>query len=220
MHKTARTGVLFCFSMLLAFGAFGQNTNDSKLHLSLGGSLGGGIGWWIHDYGLEEDGLAAGYARTHFVALLSAGGEVGLSWRKWEAGINLRNYWMDENRLLESSDRRRDLNRVAVSETWVKWMNYHFWLRYAVVKGKRFRLAPHLGLGNFNLVTTHPEAATFNRRLSWEIGLDHEFALSRLKVFFRPQYSILEIWPDERRRGEKHKIFGMGAQMGLRYQFF
>ena len=89
---------------------------------------------------------------------------------------------------------------------------------FDLIQQINYTLSPIVKFGFFRIDTTHPEKENFGAKTFWTFGLTNEIKLSKISLIVRPVYDVLTILPhEEKARNEKHNIYSLGINFGVRY---
>lgn len=188
--------------------------------LLLEASLGTHLGWWLYQKGSVNSFLDQGQDYTHhaFIPSLDLGVLYNFKVAKVGIGVTFSALIEDE---MNTEIEGLIFGEYPIAEKSVQFRKYYAQGEYHLINGPKYRLAPHFRIGWFQIKSDHPEEDNFGRRIFYEIGLQNEFQLDRIILFFRPQYGFASILPkEENYPDEKHKIYQVGIQFGIRIGLF
>ncbi|MDX2302661.1 MAG: hypothetical protein NW226_07660 [Microscillaceae bacterium] len=203
----------FCF---LPASLFAQHEITPRLILEL--SSGADLGWWLYQKGSVNSFLDQGQDYTHHSATI--GIELDLLYRlgRWRLGLGMSYGGFFEDEMNGTRNSEFVVDEYLITEgAAVQFFRYNLQAEYILIQKNKFSLGPQIKYGWFEINTSHPEKENFGYRSYWEVGLQHEFKLKKIYLFFRPKYQVSTILPkEEKQPEEKHKIYGIGLQIGLR----
>lgn len=213
---------LLVFLHLGSLSLLAQERDTRRWELEF--SLGTDVGWWAYDKGTPASSSGfntLGQDITHSSITVSTEIDILYRIKSWKLGAGLNVALLIENEMVGSDDSEFQFDRYDIAESAVGFINYYGIVEWGIVRKPKYELAPHFRLGSFQISTLHPEEDNFGTRWYGEIGINNQFYWKRLSFILRPKYRFQRILPkQEQAEGEKHRFFGVGLQMGLRYAIF
>ncbi|WP_044240003.1 hypothetical protein [Flexithrix dorotheae] len=176
-----------------------------------------GSGWWTYYKGIDENGIDRGWDRADTSPI--AAGEIGFLARfgKVKPGvfIGIATYFQDE---MDASDLTQlNWDQYPIGDKFVNFLKFGGQLEIDILEKKSFTLSPNLKAGSFYIDTVHPEKENFGSKYFFEIGIKAEKEFSKFSLYILPRGSFMTIQPQmENAKGELHKIYGYGVNIGAR----
>ena len=213
-------GLFMIFVLLFSLGVQAQQNTSSKFLLEI--STGADLGWWLYQKGSVNSFLDQGQDYTHHTVTINV--ETDLLYRiqklKIGAGISYSAFFENDMNGTRNSEFLVDEYLVTNGAS-VQFIRYNIQAEYDLIQKSKYLMSAQVRYGWFSIDTTHPEKDNFGYSSYWEFGLHHEFKINRLNFFIRPRYQVSTILPQtENFNDERHKIYGVGIQMGLRLNLF
>ena len=210
---------VLCLMVLVAIlnPAFSQNKKE-KLAFSFNSVF--KTGWWIYHKGLSNGAVKndMGWDRTHYQPKISF--EAGLTYRfkKIISTLFVSTSFYFEREMLEHEDFVPKRREYAISDGTVSFFEYGLQLSYDLINSGKFSLSPDLGIGLFEIETSHPQRDNFGTRYFWHFGIQNKIRKGNITWILAPQYQEMTIHPKEKvYQDEQHKIHGFGLNLGVRY---
>ena len=209
------------FCVIIGFAIFHSSfSQEKKEKLAVSFISGFKTGWWIYHKGLSgsNGGDDMGWDRTHYEPKISFEGGVTYRYKKIISTVFVGASFYIENEMLEHEDFFPDRKKYAISEGAVDFLEYGLEVGYDLISGPKFQLSPNVGLGFFEIETSHPQKENFGSRYFWHLGVQSKIRKGNITWILAPQYQEMTIRPKEEiHKNEKHKIHSFGLNFGLRY---
>ncbi|MEM6726189.1 MAG: hypothetical protein AAF598_19250 [Bacteroidota bacterium] len=206
--------ILSLFLLLLSV----QLTGQRLWNVSVEGSFAFEAGRWIHDRGKTPEGLAIGWDRGTLSILIPLEAGVNFHFKKWQFGAQYTRRHLFETYLIRSQTSMSNRELVPVSQDRVRMKSGSVSVAYELAHRGKFHFSPKLGLGLFDLQSTHFQAEDFGGQWFYTIAMVNELRFKRLGLLVQPQYVSYQFKPQTLATdGEDHNIFGFGVLFGLRY---
>lgn len=203
-----------CFLLLLTVFAYSQNSLNVEF------TSGIETGWWVYNKGSTDSHLAnnLGWDRTRHSIFLPAelsvfyqSGRYGIG-----AGINYSVFFVYQ--MVRSTDTYFLPSIYRVSDNSVKFLKMNLLAEFGLIQKVSYSLSPIVKFGLFHIDSTHPRKENFGRKTFWTFGITSEIKMSKISLVVRPVYNVLTILPrEEKEFNEKHNIYSMGLNFGIRY---
>lgn len=207
------------FLLILISGAVCQTNQNLQIEILSGVET----GWWVYDKGSTEESTPnnLGWDRTRHRAFLPTEINAFYKIHRYKIGLGVNHSWFLENTMLSSSDTYFFPNRYPVSESTVKIFKLYFQSEIDLVQKPKYSLSPVIKFGFFNIDTNHPEKDNFGTKSFWGFGITNQIKLSKITLIVRPVLYWLTIQPKiEKVYHEKHNIYSIGLNVGLRFSLF
>ena len=180
-------------------------------------------GWWVYNKGSTEESVSnnLGWDRTHHRVFLPL--EIGIYYQihRYKIGLGLNHSWFFENTMFSSKDSYFFPDRYPVSDNTIKILKLSLQGEFDLVQKQVFSLSPIIKFGFFKIDTNHPEKDNFGRKTSFAFGITNQIRLSKMDLILRPIFYLLTISPKvEKVYNEKHNIYSIGLNIGLRFPLF
>lgn len=185
-------------------------------------SGGFGSGWWTYNKGVAQDGEPLGWDHTSTRAFTNAGVDFIFKINTFSIGAGGEFSFFHTSSMLASDHSRRNYNKYPVAEKRVLFSKFCLIAEYAAWTGKNFSFSPQVKTGSFTVETIHPEKENFGFRMFFEAGAHNQFRLFReLYLIARPSVCVMTIRSNKNgRQGERHQVFNLNFDIGLRYAIF
>ncbi|MBX2843217.1 MAG: hypothetical protein KTR26_15715 [Flammeovirgaceae bacterium] len=176
-----------------------------------------GSGWWTYYKGIDENGIDLGWDRADTSPI--AGAEIGFlaKFGNIKPGIffNVATYFQDE---MDASNLTQiNWIQYPIGDKFVNFMKFGGQLEIDILEREAFVLSPNIKLGIFLIDTIHPEKENFGSKYFFEIGIKAEKQFPKFNLYVLPRGSFMTIHPQNvKAKGEIHKIYGYGVNMGMR----
>jgi hypothetical protein len=177
-------------------------------------------GWWVYSKGSTEMNIQnnLGWDRTRHNIFLPA--ELGVFYQvdrySVGAGINYSVFFVYQ--MVSSNDTYSFPNIYRVADNSVKFLKMNLHAEFDLIQKIKYSLSPIVKFGFFHIDSTHPQKENFGRKTFWTFGITNEIKLSRISLIVRPVYNLLTILPHtEKVSNEKHNVYSMGLNLGIRY---
>lgn len=183
-------------------------------------SSGTDLGWWIYDTGIPQQSNTNDWGRdyTHHSLALGLGLDLLCRFDKFTLGAGVQTSWLFEDDMIGAQDSEFEFDRVDIAEQAVNFTFYSLQASYTLIESKKYSFSPAFRYGIFQIDTVHPERDNFGAKTFLEIGFDNAVRLSNIELIARPRYRVMKIKPEtEKNPGEKHRIYNIGLQLGLRF---
>lgn len=209
--------LLFLAFSLLQINAIAQE--DSAFEIAF--LSGGNIGWWGHNHGQNAAGEYTGWDRSHTAIKIPF--ELQFWWNispKFSIGLNA-NYdlFFDSYMKDHRSTRNNSINIYFSDKEYLGLWSTKFMTRYALFANEKFKLGPQLALGYGNTLSTHPDQARFKKNIVYSAAFFFHWHLQeKLSLIFLPNYEVLQIFPENRKPKEQHKLSFYGIKIGLAWR--
>jgi len=199
--------------LLLPFSALSQKST----FLELSGGI--GSGWWTYDKGIADDGNHLGWDNSPVRAFAGVEAECVFRFNRWNVGLGSRLAFYLYDKMLAGNHSQYHQNKYKIAERNVRFIQFYVVGEYDLFSGKKFLFSPFIKAGSFLIDTTHPQADKFGFRMMFSGGVNNQFVLTdRLWLVAGPYCQVMTIWGNEKARdGEKHQIFNLNFDLGLRY---
>lgn len=205
---------LLIFCLICFQSSFSKVRNALELSLLSGAQ----VGWWNHIKGKDADGLNLGWDRSHTTAQIPFEIQV---WEnitpKWSLGISGNYSIFFDDYLVSSDNTRRNGNITTFSDKeYVTHWSVQLKGRYALFHNSSFKLGPVAGMGYGNVQSTHPDQNRFLKNIAVSGAFFvHWHFNPKLALIFQPSYNALFLLPENRRKGEHHRLTFFGAKFGI-----
>lgn len=210
---------IFLWLLLLPLCVFAQ-ANKSRIAVEL--SAGAEVGWWVYNKGTTDPSVSnnQGWDRTHLDLLSVYEANALYSLKKWTIGLGGNYTQLYTTRMVSSTHTSFDTDKYNIANGTVKYYKFHVLAEYRIAQKQRYSFSPQVKFGFFKLSTTHPEQPNFGRKLFYEVGFSNQILLfPRWVINIMPRYSVLAITPKTPTfKNEKHNVYSLGINAGLRYQ--
>ena len=194
-----------------------NNLNRVAVELAAGAE----VGWWVYNKGTTNPDVNnnLGWDRTHLDLLSVYEINAMYSVNKWKIGGGANFTQLYNSKMVGSNDTGFFNDEYNIANGTVKFYKFYFLTEYEVVKYKRYSLNPQLKAGFFKINTTHPEKDNFGVKMLYEVGFNNQVMLfNRWNFTITPRYAVLLIKPKEpNATNEKHNVYSLGVNVGLRY---
>lgn len=209
------------FCLIVVFAIFHPVfSQEKKEKLAISFISGFKTGWWIYHKGLSNatGGADQGWDRTHYEPKISLEGGLTYRYKRIVSTVFVSTSFYIENEMLEHEDFFPARKKYAISNGSVTFLEYGLAVGYDLINSRRFKLSPDLGLGFFEIETSHPQKDNFGNRYFWHLGIQSKIRKGDITWILAPQYQEMTIKPRaEIHKNEKHKIHSFGLNFGLRY---
>lgn len=212
MHRISF--LLTLFALLFTFPSLAQKESTFEINLLTGAN----VGWWGHNLGLDENGEHIGWNRSHTSPEIPF--EVQAWWNasdKISLGISLDYSLFMDDYMVGSKYTRQKTERIQFSDkeyitTWSAKVNF----RYSLLSNEKFKLGPLVGIGYGNTISTHPDQNRFKKNLAYTVSFFTNWYFHKnVGLSFQPNYDVLQIFPEDRKPEEQHKLSFFGIKLGL-----
>lgn len=179
------------------------------------------VGWWGHNLGLNEDGEHIGWNRSHSSPKIPF--EIQVWWninKKIALGVASDfSFFLDDN-MVGSKYTRKKTERVYFSnKEFINTWSAKLSARYALVSNNTFDLGPMIGFGYGNTVSTHPDQNRFKKNIAYTASFYVNWHFHKyLSLTAQPNYDVLQIFPQDRKPEEQHKLAFFGVKIGLTWR--
>jgi hypothetical protein len=211
-------------SLLLLIFATIAAGQDLSQRFSLEISTGAEAGWWIYDKGSDNAAIEnnLGYDVTHLALILPFDAGLQYEWKKLSLGAGISYRVLNDDIMRSQGFSITGGNQYTIAEERVPFFQYWVQGSYTLADRPNFRFAPVLRFGGFRLESIHPEKANFGAKYFLEGGLHHQIRIwKNLWWILRLKYTFMTIRPvGQTHFHENHRIYGIGANTGLRIYFF
>ena len=180
-------------------------------------------GWWVYNKGSTDSQTKnnLGWDRTRHSIFLPAELNIFYKLDRFKAGVGANYSVFFVYQMVSSKDTYSEPNIYHVAENSVKFLKMNLIAEFDLIQKISYSLSPLVKFGFFEIDTTHPEKENFGRKTFWTFGITNEINLSKLSLIVRPVYDVLTILPQEEKgKNEKHNIYSMGLNLGIRYSIW
>lgn len=199
------------FVLLLA-GA--NNVLAQGAHLEL--NAGVEFGWWFHQLGPAELGIA----KTHHLPAPF----VSLSWlwslKKWRIGPMLHGGALIEDDMRGPFDSRRRSQRIPIAEEnrAIPSLRYGLHVEYTLLRRGAYSFAPAFRYGAIQWSTLHPDRENFGYHQFGEVVLHHIWHRPKRDFMLRMTYNSQRLFLKEPNDPlEQHHLYFWGTSLGIRF---
>lgn len=180
-------------------------------------------GWWVYNKGSTEEGIQnnLGWDRTRHRPFIPI--ELGIYYKinRIKIGVGVVHSWFFENAMLSSYDSYFFPNNYQISENSIKILQMNLQTEFDLVQKPNYSLSPLIKFGIFDIDTNHPQKDNFGTKTVFGFGITNQIKLSKATLLIRPIFHWFAIQPKvEKVFNEKHNIYSIGLNIGLRYSLF
>jgi hypothetical protein len=135
--------------------------------------------------------------------------------------VALAHCWFYENTMISSYDSYFFPNKYQISENNIKILKMNLQTEFTLVQKPNYSLGPLIKFGIFEIDTNHPRKDDFGTKTFFGFGITNQIKISKLTAIIRPVFYWFTIQPKvEIVFNEKHNIYSIGLNIGLRYSLF
>ncbi len=183
-------------------------------------SAGAGSGWWNYDKGEAEDNSGhLGWDHTSTRAFINTEVDVIFKINRWAIGPGAKLVFFLDNDMLAGEHSQYNYSKYPIALRNVQFFQYYVLSEYDLYNGKKFLFSPSVKVGSFLIDTIHPRSEQMGFSIFFEAGASNQISLAKnLFLVLRPSLQMMRIWGNEDARdGEKHQLFNLNINAGLRY---
>lgn len=198
--------------ILLLASAMTASAQKAQLELSAGVEF----GWWFHQLGATELGIA----KTHHLPAPF----ISLNWlwsiKKWRVGPLVHLGALIEDDMRGPLDSRRGSQRIRIAKDngAIPSIRYGLHVEYALLNRGAYTFAPAFRYGAIQWSTLHPDQENFGYHQFGEVVLHHIWHRPKrdfvLRMSYNSQRLFLKVPSDPL---EQHHLYFWGTSLGIRF---